>query len=141
MVLGDNIIEGNIIQAVKDYQAQPSGAKIMLKKVPDPERFGVPEIDADGKLIQVEEKPAEPKSPYAVIGIYMYDSDVFNIISTLKPSRRNELEITDVNNAYLRRGDLTWSELKGWWHDAGTFDSLIRVGGMVKESGANKLEL
>jgi glucose-1-phosphate thymidylyltransferase len=141
VVLGDNIIEGNIAQAVADYEAQPSGAKIMLKKVPDPERFGVPEIGADGRIVRVEEKPKEPKSPYAVIGIYMYDSNVFDIIKTLKPSNRNELEITDVNNAYLERGELTWNELGGWWHDAGTFDSLVTVGGMVRDSGANKMKL
>jgi glucose-1-phosphate thymidylyltransferase len=141
VVLGDNIIEGNIKAAVEAYAKQPSGAKIILKEVPDPERFGVPEIDEKGNLVRIEEKPKQPKSPYAVTGFYMYDPDVFKIIKTLKPSDRNELEITDVNNAYLERGDLTWDEIKGWWHDAGTFDSLISVGNLVRDTGANKMVL
>jgi glucose-1-phosphate thymidylyltransferase len=140
VVLGDNIIEGNIGTAVRAYRHQGSGAKIILKKVPDPQRFGVPELDGK-RVLRIEEKPAEPKSDYAVIGIYMYDSDVYGIIRTLKPSGRGELEITDVNNAYIERSEMTWEELEGWWTDAGTFESLLRASNLVAETGANKLEL
>ncbi|HUE80791.1 MAG TPA: sugar phosphate nucleotidyltransferase [Pyrinomonadaceae bacterium] len=140
VVLGDNIIEGNIRSAVRAYRHQGAGAKIMLKRVPDPQRFGVPELNGRN-VVRIEEKPAVPRSEYAVIGVYMYDSDVFNIIRTLKPSGRGELEITDVNNAYIERGELTWEELEGWWTDAGTFESLLRASNMVAETGANNLEL
>lgn len=115
VVLGDNIIEGNINKAVADFAQQKSGGKIMLKKVSDPQRFGVPSFDGDGKITGIVEKPAEPASDFAVIGVYMYDADVFQFISTLKPSDRGELEITDVNNYYLQRGDLTYETLHGWW--------------------------
>jgi glucose-1-phosphate thymidylyltransferase len=139
VVLGDNIIQGNIRAAVRAYRHQGSGAKIILKRVPDPQRFGVPELEgASVKLI--EEKPEVPKSDYAVIGIYMYDSDVYDIIGTLKPSGRGELEITDVNNAYIERGEMTWEELGGWWTDAGTFESLLHASNMVAQTGANLLE-
>jgi glucose-1-phosphate thymidylyltransferase len=140
VVLGDNIIEGNIRAAVRAYRHQGGGAKIMLKRVPDPQRFGVPELDGP-RVVRIEEKPQVPKSDYAVIGIYMYDGDVYDIIRTLKPSNRGELEITDVNNAYIERGEMTWEELEGWWTDAGTFESLLRASNLVAESGANKLEL
>ncbi|HKY28595.1 MAG TPA: sugar phosphate nucleotidyltransferase [Pyrinomonadaceae bacterium] len=140
VVLGDNIIEGNISLAVRAYRHQGGGAKIILKKVPDPQRFGVPELDGR-KVVRIEEKPTEPKSEYAVIGIYMYDSGVYEIIRTLKPSGRGELEITDVNNAYIERDEMTWEELEGWWTDAGTFESLLRASSLVAETGANKLEL
>lgn len=140
VVLGDNIIEGNIRDAVKAFRHQGSGAKILLKKVPDPQRFGVPELAGD-RVLRIEEKPAEPKSEFAVIGVYMYDGTVFDIVKTLKPSDRGELEITDVNNAYIERGEMTWEELNGWWTDAGTFDSLILAGNLVAKSGANKLEM
>ena len=140
VVLGDNIIEGNICRAVRAYRHQGGGAKIMLKKVQDPERFGVPELDGR-RVIRIEEKPAAPKSAYAVIGIYMYDAEVFDIIRTLKPSARGELEITDVNNAYIARDEMTWDELQGWWTDAGTFDSLLKASNLVARTGANKLEL
>jgi glucose-1-phosphate thymidylyltransferase len=140
VVLGDNIIEKSIRNAVNAYKAQKSGGKILLKEVPDPQRFGVPVFDDNNRILKVEEKPKEPKSPYAVTGIYMYDSDVFEIIKTLKPSGRGELEITDVNNAYLKRGDLTYDVLDGWWADAGTFDSLLKVSNMVAETGANNLQ-
>lgn len=140
VVLGDNIIEGNICRAVRAFRHQGSGAKILLKKVPDPQRFGVPELDGP-RIVRIEEKPKEPKSDYAVIGIYMYDADVFNIIKTLKPSARGELEITDVNNIYIERGEMTWDELEGWWTDAGTFDSLLRASNLVAQTGANKLDL
>jgi len=140
VVLGDNIIEGNIRAAVRAYRHQGGGAKILLKKVPDPQRFGVPELDGR-RVVRIEEKPKEPKSDYAVIGIYMYDTEVFDIVKTLKPSQRGELEITDVNNAYIERGEMTWDELEGWWTDAGTFESLLRASNLVAETGANKMEM
>jgi glucose-1-phosphate thymidylyltransferase len=140
VVLGDNIIEGNIAAAVRAYKEQGKGAKIILKRVPDPERFGVPELSGQN-VLRIEEKPKTPKSDYAVIGIYMYDGEVYDIIRTLKPSGRGELEITDVNNAYIKREEMTWEELNGWWTDAGTFESLLRASNMVAETGANKLEL
>jgi len=136
--LGDNIIEGNIRQAVEAFGKQERGAKIMLKEVPDAHRFGVPEI-REGRITRIDEKPKNPASNYAVIGIYMFDSDVFRIIKTLKPSSRGELEITDVNNEYLRRGLLTHDYLEGWWTDAGTFDSLLRASNLVRQTGANKI--
>lgn len=140
VVLGDNIIEGSIRQAARAYRHQGKGAKILLKKVPDPNRFGVPEIEGT-RVLRIEEKPQKPKSEFAVIGIYFYDSDVFEIIKTLKPSARNELEITDVNNAYIERDEMTWNELEGWWTDAGTFESLLRASNLVAETGANNLEV
>lgn len=140
VVLGDNIIEGSIREAVSAYRHQGGGAKILLKKVPDPQRFGVPELDG-ARVLRIEEKPAQPKSEYAVIGIYMYDHDVFDIIRTLEPSERNELEITDVNNIYIERGEMTWDELEGWWTDAGTFESLLHASNLVARTGANNLEL
>jgi len=139
VVLGDNIIEGNIAAAVQAYKQQGRGAKIILKKVPDPDRFGVPEL-AGKRVLRIEEKPSSPKSEYAVIGIYMYDGNVYDIIRTLEPSRRGELEITDVNNAYISRDEMTWEELQGWWSDAGTFESLLRASSLVAETGANKKE-
>jgi glucose-1-phosphate thymidylyltransferase len=138
VVLGDNIIENNIVRAVEAYKRQKSGAKILLKEVPDPERFGVPVLVED-KVVRIEEKPLEPKSPYAVTGIYMYDNKVFDIIKTLKPSGRGELEITDVNNAYIERGELTWDVLDGWWTDAGTFESLLRASNLIAKTGANNM--
>jgi len=139
VVLGDNIIEGNIAAAVKMYKQQGGGAKIILKKVADPERFGVPQLDGQ-HVLGIEEKPSKPKSDYAVIGIYMYDENVYDIIRTLKPSGRGELEITDVNNAYINRNEMTWEELDGWWTDAGTFESLLRASTLVAQTGANKLD-
>jgi glucose-1-phosphate thymidylyltransferase len=139
VVLGDNIIQGNIRAAVRAYRHQGGGAKIILKRVPDPQRFGVPELDGSSVKL-IEEKPELPKSDYAVVGIYMYDSNVYDIIRTLKPSGRGELEITDVNNAYIARGEMTWEELEGWWTDAGTFESLLRASNMVAKTGANHLE-
>ena len=140
VVLGDNIIEGNIAAAVESYRKQKTGAKIILKEVPDPERFGVPELSGS-TVLKIEEKPTSPKSKYAVIGIYMYDAEVYDIIRTLVPSRRGELEITDVNNAYIERKAMTWEVLEGWWTDAGTFESLLRASKLVADSGANKMEL
>ena len=138
VVLGDNIIERSIQGAVEAFKRQPRGAKIMLKEVPDPQRFGVPVLDGD-RVVRIEEKPKDPKSTYAIIGIYMYDNTVFDIIKTLKPSGRGELEITDVNNVYIDRGEMTWDILDGWWTDAGTFDSLLRASQMVAQTGANKI--
>ena len=138
VILGDNIIEKNVRIAADAYRRQGSGAKIILKRVDDPERFGVPEVKGD-KVVSIEEKPTTPKSDLAVIGIYFYDSTVFDVIRTLVPSGRGELEITDVNNHYIRCGKMSWNELDGWWTDAGTFDSLLRASNLVAETGANKL--
>lgn len=138
VVLGDNIIEKNIRKAAESFQKQKEGAKILLKEVPDPHRFGVPELEGD-RIIRIEEKPKQPKSKYAVIGIYFYDPNVFKIIKTLKPSQRGELEITDVNNRYIEKGLMTYDLLEGWWTDAGTFDSLLRANQLVAQTGANNL--
>ena len=138
VVLGDNIIEGNILQASEHFGRQREGAHLVLKEVPDPQRFGVPVFDGD-RILRIEEKPPYPASPFAVTGIYFYDSTVFERIKGLKPSRRGELEITDVNNSYLREGVLTYSILEGWWTDAGTFESLRSATNLVAETGANKL--
>ena len=138
VILGDNLIEKNIKDAADEYRAQGSGAKILLKRVHDPQRFGVPELDGD-KVLNIEEKPADPKTGFAVIGIYFYDNTVFDVIRTLVPSGRGELEITDVNTHYIRRGEMTWNELDGWWTDAGTFESLLRASNLVAESGANNI--
>ena len=140
VVLGDNIIEGNIHKAVEAFREQGSGAKIMLKEVQDPERFGVATV-VDGKVTRIVEKPKHPESNLAVIGIYMFDGQVWEIIRKLRPSDRGEFEITDVNNAYLAQGQLTADVIKGWWTDAGTFDSLIRASNMVAEGGANRMDL
>ena len=138
VILGDNIIETNIRRTVQTFEKQERGAMIMLKEVSDAHRFGVPEIRGK-RIVRIEEKPKDPSSNYAVIGIYMYDPDVFRIIKTLKPSHRGELEITDVNNEYIRRGTLTCDYLEGWWTDAGTFDSLLRASNLVCQTGANKI--
>ncbi|NWF93739.1 MAG: NTP transferase domain-containing protein [Syntrophaceae bacterium] len=138
VVLGDNIIEKNIRRAAQAFQEQKEGAKILLKEVPDPERFGVPELKGD-RIVSIEEKPKKPKSNYAVIGIYFFDATVFDIVKTLKPSARGELEISDVNNRYIERGQMTWDILEGWWTDAGTFESLLRANQLVAQTGANKL--
>ncbi len=130
VILGDNIIEDDIGQAVENFKKQGSGAKILLKEVKDPERFGVAEIEGD-LILNIEEKPRQPKSNYAVTGIYMYDAKVFDIIKTLKPSDRGELEITDVNNAYIQNGEMTFEKLTGWWTDAGTFESLFHANCLV----------
>jgi glucose-1-phosphate thymidylyltransferase len=138
VVLGDNIIEKNIRRAVENFQRQKEGAKILLKEVPDPQRFGVAELKGD-RITRIEEKPKKPKSKYAVIGIYLFDREVFNIIKTLKPSDRGELEITDVNNRYIEKRLMTWDILEGWWTDAGTFESLLRANQLVAGTGANKV--
>ena len=138
VVLGDNIIEGNIKAAAEKFRQQKEGARILLKEVTDPQRFGVPVFDGK-KIIRVEEKPARPASNYAVIGIYMYDYSVFEFIKSLKPSQRGELEITDVNNFYISAGKMQWDVLEGWWSDAGTFESLQSSGNKVAKTGANKI--
>jgi len=138
VILGDNIIEGNIRSAVESFRNQKDGARILLKEVSDPQRFGVPVFEGK-KIVRIEEKPREPASSYAVIGIYMYDRQVFDFIKTLKPSERGELEITDVNNYYIREGKIAWDVLEGWWTDAGTFESLQHAGNLVAKTGANKV--
>jgi glucose-1-phosphate thymidylyltransferase len=138
VVLGDNIIEKNIRKGAEAFRKQKEGAKVLLKEVPDPQRFGVPEVKGN-KIVKIEEKPKSPKSNYAVIGIYFYDQTVFDFIKTLKPSNRGEMEITDVNNCYIEKGLMTWDLLEGWWTDAGTFESLLRANKLVAETGANNL--
>jgi glucose-1-phosphate thymidylyltransferase len=137
VVLGDNILEKGIAHAVEEFRRQPAGARILLKEVADAERFGVAEMHGD-RIVGIEEKPRVPKSSYAVTGVYMYDATVFAKIRTLVPSGRGELEITDVNNAYIREGTMTFSFLDGWWTDAGTFDSLLRAANLVAQSAAGK---
>ena len=139
VILGDNLIEGTMASGVERFRRQERGARIVLKEVPDAERFGVAEL-TDGRVVSIEEKPARPKSHYAVTGIYLYDDRVFDVIRTLRPSARGELEITDVNNWYLERGELACELLDGWWTDAGTFESLHRAGNLVAETGANRAD-
>lgn len=139
VVLGDNIIEKSIRPYVEKFKKQGKGAKILLKEVPDPQRFGVPELAGD-KVIRIDEKPRLPASKYAVTGIYLYDHRVFDIIRTLKVSKRNELEITDVNNRYIEWGEMTYDILDGWWTDAGTIESLLRASHLVGEK-ERKLQL
>ncbi len=128
----------NICGAVESFQRQKKGAKILLKEVPDAERFGVAAIR--GNYVDgIEEEPKNPKSNFAVIGVYLYDNSVFDKIRRLEPSGRGELEITDVNNFYIQEGTLTYDILDGWWTDAGTFESLLRANTLVAQSGANKL--
>ncbi len=131
VILGDNLIEKGIRPYVERYASVGSGARILLKEVDDPERFGVAELKG-GRIVGIEEKPKQPKSRYVVTGIYMYDAEVFNIIKTLKPSRRGELEITDVNNAYIKQGKMTYDILDGWWTDAGLPETLFRAGRLVR---------
>lgn len=144
VVLGDNVIEGSIQRAAGEFFAQRSGAKLLLKEVNDPQRFGVARFEGEpgsGRITEIIEKPKDPPSRYAVTGFYFYDSAVFEMCRSLKPSARGELEITDVNNFYLQRGDLTYNLLDGWWTDAGTIESLYRATRLVADGGANKLEL
>ncbi|GIO92509.1 sugar phosphate nucleotidyltransferase [Paenibacillus lactis] len=132
VILGDNVFADDISPYVFNFKSQPKGAKILIQHVPDPSRFGVPELQGE-HIISIEEKPLQPKSEYAVTGIYMYDHHVFDIIKTLKPSARGELEITDVNNAYIKRGELTFDVLQGWWTDAGTHESLARANELARD--------
>jgi len=137
VILGDNLFEYQLSPGLKAFAEDPKGAMVFLKQVHDPERFGVATLDGDS-VVEISEKPSQPKSDWAVTGAYCYDAEVFEIIKTLKPSSRGELEITDVNNAYLQRGMLQAHKLEGWWTDAGTFESLLRAGNLVAKSGANK---
>ncbi|MBI4352513.1 MAG: NTP transferase domain-containing protein [Candidatus Omnitrophica bacterium] len=130
VVLGDNLFQFGIREYVERFRRQKKGARILLKRVEDPERFGVAVLNGN-KIEAIEEKPAKPQSSCAVTGVYLYDDQVFDIIKTLKPSRRGELEITDVNNAYIRKNELCFDILKGWWTDCGTFDSLLRANKLV----------
>lgn len=130
VVLGDNILEKSIRPSVERFQRQKNGARVLLKRVSDPGRFGVAEI-LGKKIVSIEEKPKKPKSDYAVTGVYLYDETVFDILPGLKPSKRGELEITDVNNAYIERGSLEFDVVSGWWTDSGTFDSLLRANNLV----------
>ena len=133
VILGDNIIEGTIRPAVEGFQKQGGGAKVLLKEVHDASRFGVAEVHGS-RIVGIEEKPKQPKSNQAVTGIYLYDNTVFDKCRTLEPSDRGELEITDVNNAYIREGRMTYDVLEGWWTDAGTFESLLRAANLVAQS-------
>lgn len=130
VILGDNIFQANLKEYAERFMAQKTGARVLLKQVSAPERFGVAEI-SDGKIVGIEEKPKKPKSDYIVTGIYFYDASVFDIIRTLKPSARGELEITDVHNVYMSKNQLAYDILDGWWSDAGTFESLNHVNELV----------
>ncbi|MBI1745718.1 MAG: NTP transferase domain-containing protein [Acidobacteria bacterium] len=132
VILGDNILENSIKEYIHEFKRQGGGARILLKEVPDPQRFGVPVI-AGERIIRIEEKPTQPQSNYAVIGVYMYDPTVFDITRTLKPSARGELEITDVNNHYIEQGTMRYNIIHGWWTDAGTFESLLRATNLVAQ--------
>ena len=138
VILGDNIIENNICQAVENFRKEKDGAKILLKEVEDAQRFGVAEV-RENRVLNIEEKPKLPRSNFAVTGIYLYDSTVFEKIKRLNPSGRGELEITDVNNFYIQEGKLSYEMLHGWWTDAGTFESLLRANNLVAQTGANNL--
>jgi len=138
VVLGDNLLEKTIRVAVDEYRKQGKGARILLKEVEDPQRFGVAVLKRD-KVAHIIEKPKDPPSSLAVTGIYMYDPQVFDFIKTLNPSQRGELEITDVNNLYINQGTMTWSLIDGWWTDAGTFDSLLKASNLVAHGGANNI--
>lgn len=140
VILGDNIIEGSIKESVKKFRNVKKGARIFLKQVPDPRRFGVPVIKGK-KIIKIQEKPKNPGSPYAVVGIYMYDNEVFKIVKGLTPSKRKELEITDVNNAYINNGTMKFEILKGWWTDAGTIESLYHANTLVKNTKDKKRKI
>jgi glucose-1-phosphate thymidylyltransferase len=132
VILGDNVFADSIVSFVNNFSLQQIGAKILIQEVQDPQRYGVPELEGN-KIISIEEKPHKSKSKYAVTGVYMYDSSVFDIIKTLKPSGRGELEITDVNNAYIARNELTYDILQGWWTDAGTLASLAKANELAKD--------
>lgn len=137
VILGDNTTDADISPAVKGFK---DGATVFLKKVPDPERFGVPVFSQDGKtILNIEEKPKKPKSKFAVTGVYIYDNKVFDYIRTLNPSTRGELEITDVNNIYIKKGKLKWEELNGFWCDAGSFDTLYKANKYWAEKNGVKI--
>ena len=140
VLLGDNLFQHPLRAAIDAYRAEPGGAMIFLKEVPDAHRFGVAELE-DGRVTRIVEKPTEPPTDLAVTGCYLFDARVFDYIRSLEPSARGELEITDVNNAYIERGTMTYEILEGWWTDAGTFDSLRRATDLVAETGANLINL
>jgi glucose-1-phosphate thymidylyltransferase len=139
VILGDNIYEQGFAASVEAFMKRDGGARLHLKRVENPQRFGVAELAGD-KILRIEEKPKAPKSSYAVTGLYMYDSAVFDICKTLKPSGRGELEITDVNNSYIERNEMTYEIIEGWWSDAGTFDSLLRANILVASQNEGKEE-
>ncbi|MFF2156373.1 sugar phosphate nucleotidyltransferase [Paenibacillus chitinolyticus] len=126
MLLGDNLFQDSLEPFLRDFESQSEGAMVLLKEVPDPERYGVPVL-SDGRIVHIDEKPARPKSSYSVTGIYFYDDEVFHVLKTCRPSKRGELEITDVNNAYARKGRLAYRILSDWWVDAGTHESLYEA--------------
>ncbi|MFD1885686.1 sugar phosphate nucleotidyltransferase [Paenibacillus wenxiniae] len=132
VILGDNVFADDIAPFVQNFRDQKTGAKLLLQQVQDPQRFGVAELEGE-RIVSIEEKPKNPKSDFAVTGIYMFDSQVFDIVKTLKPSDRGELEITDVNNAYITRGELSFDILQGWWTDAGTHASLARANELAQD--------
>jgi glucose-1-phosphate thymidylyltransferase len=136
VILGDNVFQDPIAPFVRAFREQARGARLLLKQVHDPQRYGVAEVDGS-RVVRIVEKPKKPKSDLAVVGVYFYDSDVFGVIRTLKPSARNELEITDVNNHYLRAGTLQCDRLAGWWTDAGTFESLRAASELVTGRAAS----
>ena len=140
VILGDNILENNVLGAKERFEEQKEGGLILLKNVPDPERFGVPVFEGK-RIVKIEEKPKVPCSPYAVIGVYFYDGTVFDRVRTLRPSGRGEFEITDVNNSYLHEGQLSHEVIEGAWTDAGTFESLWRATKMVREKVLLEQEL
>lgn len=137
VILGDNVFADDITPFVENFCVQQKGAKLLLQQVHDPQRYGVAELDGE-RIVSIEEKPQVPKSEYAVTGIYMFDSNVFDIVKTLKPSKRGELEITDVNNAYIQRGELSFDILQGWWTDAGTHASLAKANELAKDIAFGK---
>lgn len=137
MVLGDNIFDHDFSEGIKNFK---SGAKVYAYKVEDPERFGVVEFDDDMNVVSLEEKPKNPKSNYAVVGMYTYDNKVIEYAKNLKPSDRGEIEITDLNNIYLKNNDLSVEIIEGVWEDAGTFDSLLRAGVVMQEKALSKKE-
>lgn len=139
VVLGDNILEKSIRPAADAFRKQKEGARILLKEVHDPQRFGVPRFDKENRIAEILEKPKDPPSSYAVVGVYMYDHRVWEILPSLRPSGRGELEITDVNNAYLNLGMLEYDIVDGWWTDAGTFDSLLHAAQLVADKSVEKV--
>lgn len=139
VILGDTIIEGNVNRSIAEFAEAGRGAKVFLKEVDDPRRFGVAAVEGD-HVTGIVEKPEDPPSRLAVIGIYLYDGRVFDVIGSLEPSARGELEITDVNNKYIEWGEMAYAVLDGWWTDAGTFPSLLRASNLIAETGANKDE-
>ena len=139
VILGDNIFQDSIAPWAAAFKQQVRGARLLLKQVHDPQRYGVAEVEGS-RVVRIVEKPKEPKSDLAVVGVYFYDSEVFEVIRTLKPSGRGELEITDVNNHYLRAGTLQCDRMQGWWTDAGTFDSLHAANELVTGRARTAIE-